>query len=98
MKHPPSFLPGLRNFRSIYKFKILMVFVCCKCCEKEAFLYIKTHVTPNAHGQITNNGVELGTSSFLVKEVKNRRNRARCEICLKSTIKTPERLHWCPYC
>ena len=26
--------------------------------------------------------------------VDNRNTRARCEICSKSTIKTPERCHW----
>ena len=27
-------------------------------------------------------------------KVNNRNTRARCEICLKLTIKTPERRHW----
>ena len=27
-------------------------------------------------------------------EVNNRNTRARCEICSKLTIKTPERCHW----
>ena len=28
-------------------------------------------------------------------KVNNRNTRTRCEICSKSTIKTPERRHWC---
>ena len=28
-------------------------------------------------------------------KVNNKNNRTRCEICLKLTIKTPERHHWC---
>ena len=28
-------------------------------------------------------------------EVNNRNTRTRCEICLKFTINTPERCHWC---
>ena len=27
-------------------------------------------------------------------KVNNRNTRARCEICLKLTLKTPERRHW----
>ena len=27
-------------------------------------------------------------------KVNNRNTRARCQICLKPTIKTPERRHW----
>ena len=30
---------------------------------------------------------------YLLK-VNNRKTRTRCEICSKSTIKTPERSHW----
>ena len=40
-----------------------------------------------------------GTSQK-VNEVNKRNTRKRCEICSKSTIKTPERCHWrrCLYC
>ena len=31
-------------------------------------------------------------------KVNNRNGRARCEICSKLTIKTPERLHWRRFC
>ena len=34
---------------------------------------------------------------YLLK-VNNRNTRARCEICFKLTIKTPERRHWRLYC
>ena len=34
---------------------------------------------------------------YLLK-VNNRSTRARCEICSKLTIKTPERSFWCLYC
>ena len=36
-------------------------------------------------------GIPIGNYMF---KVKNRNTRTGCEICLKLTIKTPERLHW----
>ena len=44
-------------------------------------------LTVNAKGQ------DVPVGIYLLK-VNNRNIRRRCEICLKLTIKTPERLHW----
>ena len=42
---------------------------------------------------LTLSQISLPTSIYLLK-VNNRNTWARCEICLKLTIKTPERHHW----
>ena len=35
----------------------------------------------------------IPASNYMIK-VNNRNTRARCEICSKLTIRTPERRHW----
>ena len=36
----------------------------------------------------------LNPAGIYLLKVNNKNTRARCEICSKSTIKTPERRHW----
>ena len=40
-------------------------------------------------------GVKAHPAGIYLLKVNNRNIRARCEICSKLTIKTPERRHWC---
>ena len=35
-----------------------------------------------------------GPGGIYLLKVKNRKTRSRCEICLKLTVKTPERRQW----
>ena len=39
-------------------------------------------------------GVSQNPAGNYMFKVNNRNTRRRCEICLKLTIKTPERRHW----
>ena len=38
--------------------------------------------------------LEISPAGNYMFKVKNKNTRARCEICSKLTIKTPERHHW----
>ena len=61
-------------------------------------MYIQQWISRyGTHEKLSRN---LGLSSYnpvgnYMFKVNNRNTRARCEICSKLTIKTPERRYWC---
>ena len=46
------------------------------------------------HGSIHSHIESTNPAGIYLLKVDNRNTRARCEICSKLTIKTPERRHW----
>ena len=103
---PPLTRPSLFRVNCFMKEIPIIIETCpfiCYANQWNGFYMTGTSVMKELKISITGtillNDSGLWTSSLF--KVNNRKTRTRCEICSKSTIKTPERRQasfWCLYC